>query len=73
MVGDVPGADTELLGLTVGVGPGAVAGVVDGDGRAVGFGFLVGAGVGVGDGEAGEPGGVPDVLLASVGGGLTLA
>lgn len=55
--GEVPGADTEVLGLTVGVGPGAVAGVVDGEGRAVGFGVLVGVAVGVGevDGDP-EPG-----------------
>lgn len=73
---EVPGADTEVLGLTVGVGPGAVAGVVEGDGRTVGFGVLVGVGVGVGvggvdgDPEAGPP---PDELLASGAGGLTLA
>lgn len=70
---EVPGGDTELLGLTVGTG--AVAGVVDGEGRGVGFGVLRGVGVGVGVGELEDPddGRTPDVLLVSVDGGLTFA
>jgi hypothetical protein len=49
--------------------------VVDGEGRAVGFGVLVGVGVGVDvgvavDPEAGRP---PVELLTSVAGGLTFA
>ena len=73
--GEVPGADTEVLGLTVGVGAGAVAGVVEGEGegRAVGFGVLLGVGVGVGVVDDPEAGRSPDELLTSVDGGLTLA